>query len=441
MEILLIAVFFIGYFFITIEHQVKIDKTISALGMASICWAILKMGGLTVYEIEDQALHAINPTNNDLAIDNILLHHLGKIAEILFFLIGAMTIVEVIDMHRGFEIIKKIIKTRRKKRLLWIVGIIAFFLSALIDNLTTVIVLVTIMRKLVPFKTERIWYISLIVIAANAGGAWSPIGDVTTTMLWMANKVTAAKLTEYVLLPSIICFVVPFAIASFLPVFQGRLDIPRSDKTQAFKSSTPVLIIGFASIIFVPVFKSVTGLPPYIGMLFALATMWFFSELLKPIKELNEDAAVSFSTHRALSRIEISSILFFLGILLGVAALESVGILFNFANVLNEAVPNQNIVVALLGMGSSVIDNVPLVAASIGMFQEPVDSALWHFIAFAAGTGGSLLIIGSAAGVAAMGMEKIDFFWYLKNILWLAFLGFIAGFLSLIMLESFHVFE
>ncbi|MDO4228565.1 MAG: sodium:proton antiporter NhaD, partial [Capnocytophaga sp.] len=365
---------------------------------------------------------------------------IGKIAEILFFLIGAMTIVEVIDMHRGFEIIKKFIKTRKKKKLLWIVGIIAFFLSALIDNLTTVIVLITIIRKLVPFKTERMWYISLIVIAANAGGAWSPIGDVTTTMLWMANKVTAAKLTEYVFIPAVLCFVVPFAIASFLPIFQGRLDIPRSDKTQAFKSSTPVLIIGFTAIIFVPIFKSVTGLPPYIGMLFALATMWFFSELLKPIKELDEDAAVSFSTHRALSRIEISSILFFLGILLAVAALESVGILFNFANVLKEAIPNQNVVVALLGIGSSVIDNVPLVAASIGMFQEPTDSSLWHFIAFAAGTGGSLLIIGSAAGVAAMGMEKIDFFWYAKNILWLAFLGFVAGFLSLMVLESFHIF-
>lgn len=440
MEIWVIAIFFIGYLFITIEHQVKIDKTISALGMASVCWALLKWFDLPVFEIENQMLHPLNPENNSVAIDEILLHHLGKIAEILFFLIGAMTIVEVIDMHRGFELIKKVIKTRKKKKLLWIIGIVAFFLSALIDNLTTTIVLITIIRKLVPLQKERIWYASLVVIAANAGGAWSPIGDVTTTMLWMANKVTPFKLTEYVLLPSVLCFVVPFAVASFLPVFQGRLDIPRADKTQAFKSSMPVLIIGFASIIFVPIFKSVTGLPPYMGMLFALATMWFFSELLKPIKELEPDAAPSFSTHRALSRIEISSILFFLGILLAVAALESIGVLFNFANVLNETIPNQNIVVALLGIGSAVIDNVPLVAASIGMFQEPIDSSLWHFIAFAAGTGGSLLIIGSAAGVAAMGMEKIDFFWYAKNILWLALLGFISGFLCLLLLESFHIF-
>ncbi|MDO5105236.1 sodium:proton antiporter NhaD [Capnocytophaga sp.] len=440
MEVWVVAIFFIGYFFITIEHQVRIDKTISALGMASVCWAILKLLNITVFEIENQALHPIDLQNNTAAIDGILLHHLGKIAEILFFLIGAMTIVEIIDMHRGFEIIKKVIKTRKKKKLLWILGIVAFFLSALIDNLTATIVLITIVRKLVPLRNERLWYISLVVIAANAGGAWSPIGDVTTTMLWMANKVTPAKLTEYVLLPSVICFVVPFVIASFLPVFRGRLDIPRSDKTQAFKSSLPVLTIGFSAIVFVPVFKSVTGLPPYMGMLFALATMWFFSELLKPIKELDEDAAVSFSPHKALSRIEISSILFFLGILLAVSALESIGVLFNFATMLNQTIPNQNLVVALLGVGSSVIDNVPLVAASIGMFQEPIDNALWHFIAYAAGTGGSLLIIGSAAGVAAMGMERIDFFWYAKNILWLALVGFISGFLFLLLLESWHVF-
>lgn len=440
MEAWIIAIFFIGYIFITIEHQVKIDKTISALGMASMCWALLKMMNLTVFEIEDGALHAMNTTDNQSAIDDILLHHLGKIGEILFFLIGAMTIVEVIDMHRGFEIVKKIIKTRRKKKLLWIIGVVAFFLSALIDNLTTTIILISIVRKLVPFEKERLWYASLIVIASNAGGAWSPIGDVTTTMLWMANKVSAIKLSEYVLIPSIVCAVVPFLIASFLPIFQGKLDMPKADETRAFKSSVPVLVIGLVCIIFVPIFKSVTGLPPYMGMLFALATMWFFSELLKPIRELHEDEALSFSTHRALSRIELSSILFFLGILLAVASLESIGVLFNFANILNEAIPNQNLVAFLLGIGSAVIDNVPLVAASIGMFQEPMDSSLWHFIAFTAGTGGSLLIIGSASGVAAMGMEKISFFWYAKNILWLALIGFVCGFLALLGLEQLHIF-
>lgn len=450
-QMLVIAVFFIGYFFITIEHQVKIDKTISALGMASMTWAILKVGNLVVFEID----HGLHPMYQHIAetfgvgideaksqaIDQILLHHIGKIAEILFFLIGAMTIVEIIDMHRGFEVIKKIVKTRRKQKLLWIVGIIGFFLSALIDNLTATIVLITIIRKLIPFQKERFWYASLIVIAANAGGAWSPIGDVTTTMLWMANKVTAVKLSEYVLIPSIICFIVPFGVASMLPVFKGRLDMPKTDKTNMFKSSIPVLILGFVSIIFVPIFKSVTGLPPYIGMLFALATMWFFSEFLKPLKELEtEGLSAEFSSHKALSKIEMSSILFFLGILLGVAALESIGVLFNFAESLNQTIPSQNLVAILLGIGSSVIDNVPLVAASIGMFQDPIDAPIWHFIAFSAGTGGSLLIIGSAAGVAAMGMEKIDFFWYVKNISWLALLGFLAGAGALILIEKGHLF-
>ena len=423
-EILLLIVFFGGYFFITIEHQVHIDKTISALGMAAVCWAVLRMTNLEVFSIEDSGLISLaskEGIDNATAIDNLLLHHVGKIAEILFFLIGAMTIVEIIDMHRGFEIIKKIVKTRRKQKLLWVLGIVGFFLSALIDNLTTIIIMITILRKLIPDQKTRFWYTSLLIIAANAGGAWSPIGDVTTTMLWMANKVSAVKLSEYVFIPSLICF-------------RGRLDIPRADKTEALKSSTPILIIGFLSIIFVPIFKSVTHLPPYIGMMFALATMWFFSEFMKP-KETEE--APSLSVHRALSRIEISSILFFLGILLAVAALESIGILFHFAEWLVTAIPNKNIVVMLLGMASSIIDNVPLVAASIGMFLAPIDDSLWHFIAYAAGTGGSLLIIGSAAGVAAMGMEKIDFFWYVKNISWLAFLGFLAGAFSLIGIEYF----
>ena len=436
-EILLLIVFFGGYFFITIEHQVHIDKTISALGMAAVCWAVLRMTNLEVFSIEDSGLISLaskEGIDNATAIDNLLLHHVGKIAEILFFLIGAMTIVEIIDMHRGFEIIKKIVKTRRKQKLLWVLGIVGFFLSALIDNLTTIIIMITILRKLIPDQKARFWYTSLLIIAANACGAWSPIGDVTTTMLWMANKVSAVKLSEYVFIPSLICFIVPMGIASFLPVFRGRLDIPRADKTEALKSSTPILIIGFLSIIFVPVFKSVTHLPPYIGMMFALATMWFFSEFMKP-KETEE--APSLSVHRALSRIEISSILFFLGILLAVAALESIGILFHFAEWLDTAIPNKNIVVMLLGMASSIIDNVPLVAASIGMFLAPIDDSLWHFIAYAAGTGGSLLIIGSAAGVAAMGMEKIDFFWYVKNISWLAFLGFLAGAFSLIGIEYF----
>ncbi|EIW93442.1 citrate transporter [Capnocytophaga sp. oral taxon 412 str. F0487] len=440
MEAWIIAIFFIGYLCITTEHQIKVDKTISALAMAVICWTILKVFNLDVLEVLNGVLVPVDIANNSNAIDEALRHHLAETSEILFFLIGAMTIVEIIDMHRGFEIIKRVIRTRSKVKLLWIIGIIAFFLSSIIDNLTTTIILITIVRKLIPDQKERIWYASLIVIAANAGGAWSPIGDVTTTMLWVKNKVSAAKLVEYVFIPATVCLIVPLFVASFLPIFKGKIDTSDSEESITYKSSMPVLVIGFISIIFVPIFKSITHLPPYIGMLFALATMWFISEKLKPIRELSSTDKDKFSIHRALGRIEFSSILFFLGILLAVASLQTIGTLFNFAQTLNETIPSTNVVILLLGFASAVIDNVPLVAASMGMFQEPMDSGLWHYIAYAAGTGGSLLIIGSAAGVVAMGMEKINFFWYVKNILWIALLGFVLGYLTLVSFEALHVF-
>ena len=440
MEAWIIAIFFIGYLCITTEHQIKVDKTVSALAMAVICWTILKVFNLDVLEVLNGVLVPVDIANNSNAIDEALRHHLAETSEILFFLIGAMTIVEIIDMHRGFEIIKRMIRTRSKVKLLWIIGVIAFFLSAIIDNLTTTIILITIVRKLIPDQKERIWYASLIVIAANAGGAWSPIGDVTTTMLWVKNKVTATKLVEYVFIPATVCLIVPLFVASFLPVFKGKIDTSNSEESITYKSSMPVLVIGFISIIFVPIFKSITHLPPYIGMLFALATMWFISEKLKPIRELSSTDKDKFSIHRALGRIEFSSILFFLGILLAVASLQTIGTLFNFAQTLNETIPSTNVVILLLGFASAVIDNVPLVAASMGMFQEPMDSGLWHYIAYAAGTGGSLLIIGSAAGVVAMGMEKINFFWYVKNILWIALLGFVLGYLTLVSFEALHVF-
>ena len=440
MEAWIIAIFFIGYFCITTEHQIRVDKTISALAMAVICWTILKVFNIDVMEVVNGVLVPANSSDNSTAIDLALQHHLAETAEILFFLIGAMTIVEVIDMHRGFEIIKRVIRTQSKVKLLWIIGVIAFFLSAIIDNLTTTIILITILRKLIPDQKERIWYASLIVIAANAGGAWSPIGDVTTTMLWVKNKVSAAKLVEYVLIPAIVCLAVPLFIASFLPVFKGNLATSNNNESVTYKSSMPVLIVGFMAIIFVPIFKSLTHLPPYMGMLFALATMWFLSEKMKPISELSEKEEDKFGIHRALSRIEFSSILFFLGILLAVASLQTIGTLFNFAQTLNQTIPSENVVVLLLGFASAVIDNVPLVAASMGMFQEGLDSGIWHFIAYSAGTGGSLLIIGSAAGVVAMGMEKISFFWYAKNILWMALLGFVLGYLTLVTFEALHVF-
>ncbi|MBL0081109.1 MAG: sodium:proton antiporter NhaD [Saprospiraceae bacterium] len=363
-----------------------------------------------------------------------LLHHIGKIAEILIFLIGAMTIVEIIDLHRGFEVLKGMVHTKSKKRLLWITGILGFVLSSIIDNLTATIVLITLLRKLIKDPKERMWYAALIITATNAGGAWSPIGDVTTTMLWIGKKVTTAGLVEWLILPSIVCFIVPFFIASFLPVFKGEIDktVHEDIKTERLLSSRLILWLGLGGIVFVPIFKTITHLPPYLGMMLSLGVVWMVSEYVHPEDDFTHEKKHLYSAHRALSRIEISSILFFLGILLAVAALESnainnVGTLQYMAESLEKAIPSRDIVIILLGVLSAIIDNVPLVAASMGMFTDGIDSKVWHFIAFTAGTGGSMLIIGSAAGVAAMGMEKIDFIWYFKKISWLAAIGFLAG--------------
>ncbi len=417
----IIAVFVIGYLLIVFEHPLKLDKTVPALLMGSILWAIISLGHFEVFEITEHGLH-------EEPLKDVLLHHLGKTSEILIFLIGAMTIVELIDLHQGFDILKGWVTTKSKKRLLWIVCILGFFLSAIIDNLTATIVLVTLLRKLVPDREQRIWFIGLIVIAANAGGAWSPIGDVTTTMLWIGEKVTTWGLIENIVLPSLVCLIVPTAIAAYLPAFRGQINLPKDKEVpNKLLSSRTMLFVGLGGIVFVPVFKTITHLPPYIGMMFSLGVVWMVSEYIHPEEDFDEENRHIYSGHNALSRIELSSILFFLGILMAVAALESLGLLLNAAEWLNNTIPDKNVVVMLLGVGSAIIDNVPLVAASMGMYHDPIDSMLWHFIAFSAGTGGSMLIIGSAAGVAAMGMEKIDFIWYLKNIAWLAALGFFLG--------------
>jgi len=444
MELLIILIFGIGYLSITLEHPLKLDKTVPALIMAALIWAVLAVGFYSGwFDVIDTHEHAFNfLTGGEAAqegFENTLLHHLGKTAEILVFLIGAMTIVEIIDLHRGFEILKGAVKTKSKKKLLWIIGVLAFVLSAIIDNLTATIVLVTLLRKLIQKREDRLWYAGMVVIAANAGGAWSPIGDVTTTMLWIAKKVTAAGLIEYVVLPSIVCFVLPFLIAGLLPAFKGNIEVENEDDmtSERLLSSKTMLFLGLGMIVSVPVFKTLTHLPPYVGMMFALGIVWLVSEYIHPEEDFSKERRHLYSAHKALSRIEISSILFFLGILMAVAGLESlvygvvnneeVGTLRYLAEVLQETIPNQDVVVILLGVFSAIIDNVPLVAASMGMYDAPTDSMLWHFIAYSAGTGGSMLIIGSAAGVAAMGMEKIDFIWYLKKIAWLAFIGFIAG--------------
>ena len=434
--------FFIGYIIIVLEQPLKLDKSVPALLMGALTWALISVGNLEVLGVN----HQVTP------LEDGLLHIMGKTAEILFFLLGAMTIVELVDLHKGFSPITSLVKTKDKKALLWITSLIAFFLSAVLDNLTTTIVMISILRKLIPTREDRLFYVSLIIIAANAGGAWSPIGDVTTTMLWIGKKVSSVGLIQNLFIPSIISLVLPVFIASLLPIFKGKIENISGqgnalDNTKLISSKT-MLIAGLAGLIFVPIFKSITHLPPYMGIMISLGIVWLISEYIHPEEEFNQENRHLYSVHKALSRIEISSIIFFLGILLAVGALESVvvqsstgekvGFLMSLANKLQELIPNQNMVIIFIGILSAIIDNVPLVAATMGMYpmdKFPLDSNLWHFIAYSAGTGGSMLVIGSAAGVAAMGMEKIDFIWYFKNITWLAFIGFIAGCLTFIALS------
>ena len=444
MESIIILIFVIGYLSITLEHPLKLDKTVPALIMAALIWALLAVGfhegWFDVINTEEQAFNFLSGGEvAEEGFNGTLLHHLGKTAEILIFLIGAMTIVEIIDLHRGFEVLKGAVKTRSKRKLLWIIGVLAFILSAIIDNLTATIVLVTLLRKLIQKREDRLWYAAMVVIAANAGGAWSPIGDVTTTMLWIADRVSALGLIEYVVLPSIACFLLPFFIAGMLKPFKGEISVDSTEDLEAERllSSRTMLFLGLGMIVSVPIFKTITHLPPYMGMMLALGVVWLVSEYIHPEEDFTEERRHLYSAHKALSRIEISSILFFLGILMAVAGLESlvygvvnreeVGTLRYLAEVLQKAIPSQDVVVILLGVLSAIIDNVPLVAASMGMYDAPMDSPLWHFIAYSAGTGGSMLIIGSAAGVAAMGMERIDFIWYLRKVAWLALIGFLAG--------------
>ena len=466
MESVIIIVFVMGYLAITLEHNLKLDKLIPALIMMAVCWALVALGVDNFTSWFDSANHGLVEGFSSMVhddkmhlVEETLLHHLGKTAEILVFLLGAMTIVEIIDYFDGFSTIKSFIKTKKKSKILWIFGVLAFILSAIIDNLTATIVLISILQKIVKKREERIWFAGLIIIAANAGGAFSPIGDVTTTMLWIGNKVSTGMLFLYLFIPSLLCMIIPTFIASFLPAFQGEIDFDEEEvEKPKSEHSARMLYLGLGAIVFVPIFKTVTHLPPYVGMMLSLAIVATFAEIYSNAKfsissvegeEAEEHIASGHHSpvHSSLSKIEMPSILFFLGILMAVAALESLGILFNFADSLKQGIPLigseldgtlvSDLVVILLGIGSAVIDNVPLVAASLGMFSEPLDNPLWHFIAFSAGTGGSMLIIGSAAGVVAMGMEKIDFFWYLKKISWLAFIGFIVGSAAFVVIRMF----
>ena len=414
MIILLLSTFIIGYLLITMEHTVHINKAATALITAVLCWTILVM----------------TPAYKEEAIGK-LGHHLSSIAEIVFFLLGAMTIVELIDAHDGFQNITEKIKTTNKNKLIWTISIVTFFLSSILDNLTSTIVMISIINKLVKEKQVKWQLLGLVIISSNAGGAWSPIGDVTTTMLWIGQQITPLNIIKETFLASLACMIVPTLIISYR--IKGTIQLHDHIPTNQNSLSSSfdrnmVFFIGVACLLFVPVFKTITHLPPYMGMLLSLGMMWVLTELMHSKKDNDEKGYLS--VNHALRKIDTPSILFFFGILMSIAALEQVGILKEAALYLDHTFGDIKIIAILIGLLSSVLDNVPLVAALQSMYSlevYPTDHYFWELLAYTAGTGGSVLIIGSAAGVAVMGIEKIDFFWYLKNISWIAFIGFIVG--------------
>ncbi|HET9570954.1 MAG TPA: sodium:proton antiporter NhaD [Bacteroidales bacterium] len=411
MVTLIALIFVFGYLAIALEHPLKINKTAIALLIGVLCW--------TVYMLASPDKNAINVQLGE---------HLGNLSQILFFLLGAMTIVEMVDAHDGFRIITKVIVQTKKTSLLWIIGIISFFLSSVLDNMTTTIVIVSLLRKLIHDPKDRMLFAGVVVIAANAGGAWTPIGDVTTTMLWIGNQISTGNIMVKLFLPSMACLVVPLIFLSFK--LKGTVERPKEviekhKENLTVKEQNILFFSGIGALIFVPIFKTYTHLPPYLGMLFGVSAIWILTEIMHKGKPT--DIKGPLSVNGALHRIDTATILFFLGILLSIAALEATEILPNLAAWMNKTIHSQSVIAIAIGLLSAVVDNVPLVAACQGMYSYPTDHFFWEFIAFTAGTGGSILIIGSAAGVAAMGMEKIDFIWYMKKISLLAALGFFAG--------------
>ena len=411
---LIVTIFVLGYAAIALEHKIKLNKAASALITGVLCWVIY------IVSMPDKQL-----------INKQLTEHLGEMSGVLFFLLSAMTIVELIDSHDGFNTITEKITQTNKKSLIWIIGIITFFLSAILDNLTTTIVMISLLRKLIKDDNDRLFFVGTVVIAANAGGAWSPIGDVTTTMLWIGGQITAFKIIVKLLIPSLFCLIVPLIFISLK--LKGNVErTENNNNTQTTslpkKQQKIVLFSGVSVLILVPVFKTLTNLPPYMGILLGLGILWIITEILHGTKE--EVDKQHLTVVHALRKIDTSTILFFLGILVAIAALQSTGVLMSLAQFMTVSIGNESIIVISIGLLSSIVDNVPLVAAAQGMYdltQYPPDHYFWEFLAYTAGTGGSALIIGSAAGVAAMGMEKINFFWYLKNISWLALIGFFSG--------------
>lgn len=410
----IVVIFIIAYAAIALEHPIKVNKGASALLGAGLLWTVYAMSS------GDQAL-----------VGQQLNESVASTAQIVFFLIGAMTIVEVIDAHNGFEVITSLIQTRKQASLMWIVCFVTFFLSAVLDNLTTTIVMISLMKKLLDKQDDRLFFAAMIVIAANAGGAWSAIGDVTTTMLWIGGQITPLSIIEAVFLPSLVNLLLPLLVVSYL--LKGKDITPPADQQSAagrvnlFERNL-TFYLGLGLLIAVPAFKTITHLPPFMGILFGLGILWAVGELLHRDKEPDEKQPLTLA--HALKQIDMASIVFFIGILLAVATLEHTHVLKTLATWLDQHIGRLDVIVVLLGLLSAIVDNVPLVAASMGMYslaKYPTDSFLWEFIAYCAGTGGSILIIGSAAGVAAMGLERIHFFWYVRRISGLALLGYLGG--------------
>jgi len=470
MFLLMLIIFILGYTAIALEHPLKVDKAASALLTGTILWGLYALNASGILALDlSPAWQAVRDSSHDImtyifpAVDHLrfdrlwetqahlpdhishfvvhdLEHHLIEIAEILFFLLGAMTIVETVDQHQGFKIITDRIKTTNKVKLLWILSILTFFMSATLDNLTTTIVLVALLRKLIADQKTRWFFASMVVLAANAGGAWSPIGDVTTIMLWIDGEVTTINIITYLIIPSLVTMLAPLILLTF--TLKGNVEKPILPEGESHEFTTPferklLLIMGVCALLFVPVFKTVTHLPPYMGMLFGLGVIWLTTEIMHRNK--NGEDRRKLTVIGILKKVDVPTIFFFMGILTAVAALQSMGHLAVLAEYLDENVKDIYVINLIIGVLSAIVDNVPLVAGAMGMYPiaDPdsvgylanfvVDGKFWQFLAYCAGTGGSILIIGSAAGVAAMGLEKIDFIWYLKRISLLALLGYLAG--------------
>ncbi len=447
---LMVVVFVLGYAAIALEHPLKIDKAASALLIGVITWVLYVFGGVDILSSGVSTawnnFAASNPDQDSaegmlhFITHHEVLHHLSEISSILFFLLGAMTIVEIVDQHQGFKIITDKITTTNKVKLLWILSILTFFMSAALDNLTTTIVIVALIRKLIGDQKDRWFFASMVVLAANAGGAWSPIGDVTTIMLWIGGQVTTFNIITRVIVPSLFTMLVPLLIVTtYIKGNVTRPEISKADSKEytTHKEQLFILCLGVAALLFVPIFKTVTHLPPYLGMLFGLGVMWVVTEIMHKNKDVDFKSRLNVTG--VLKKVDVPTVLFFLGILSAVSSMQSAGHLDILAQWLNDNVHDIYIINLIIGVLSSIVDNVPLVAAAMGMYPiegaEAVgyaahfvqDGLFWEFLAYCAGTGGSILIIGSAAGVAAMGMEKIDFIWYFKNISLLALAGYLAG--------------